>query len=535
MTVAPEPGRSSGWPQLAAAALAVLAFVLTVVGIRVQDVPPDWPDTVYRSLQLFTLEGDALAGLVLNPWLQVARFLAPAATLLVVILTVRTLLGDQWRRRRIATTRDHVIVCGESASALALARNLRESGSAVVLVAAADAEAPSGGAIPAVPGDPREPATLRAAGIVGARSLYACAEHSAVNAAVALAAGRLRSAPGPRLSTFAQVRSDDLVDALRVRRLRAPQPNTVTMDFFALDDIAARLLVARHPVGDAVPVVVGFGPLGQAVLRAIVRGSGTAPPPRPIIVVTAAGEHVVEAEAARLDAGSRGWSVRLGQENDGEGPVYICLADEDEAISTGLRLGRRDDRDVVVCLQRESPFSEALDATARVKIFGLLDETCREAAITEDSIIGRIARAVHERYCSQARARGDRLATNPSTAPWVDLPVSLQESNFAQAEGIGEKLLTIRASLTTQAPATPFSYREGEVDTLARLEHARWVRERRAAGFRYGPSRQGREHPDLVDWSNLSTESQQKDRDTVRALPDLLATEGLYIVRDATS
>lgn len=74
---------------------------------------------------------------------------------------------------------------------------------AVVLISGAAARHEDG--VLVVEGDARRPATLRAA---GARTPYACDESSAVNAAVAPAAGTLRSADDrPRLSTFAQVRS----------------------------------------------------------------------------------------------------------------------------------------------------------------------------------------------------------------------------------------------------------------------------------------------------------------------------------------
>lgn len=535
MAVEPEPGRSSGWPQIAAALVAVVAFAASVVGMATSLVPPPLSDLLYRSLQLFVLEGSALEPFVpLNGWLEAARFLAPVATGLVVVVALRGLLGDRLRRRRIAASTGHAIVCGDGGAALALARNMRESGRAVVLVGSvAAADAPGGGGVPLVPGDPREPATLVAAGIAGARDLYACASRSAVNAAVALAAGRLRSDTGRRLSTFAQVRSDDLVEALRVRRLAVAQPETVTMDFFSLDDIAARLLLSRHPLPPGrTPVIVGFGPLGQAVLRAVLRGPGGAPQARTVLVASIAPATQISAAGARLDAASRGWEVRRGSETDGDGPVYVCLADEDDGVATGLRLGRGGDREVVVCLQRASPFAEALDSDARLKIFGVLDEACREEAIAGDSIVSRAARAIHERYRTEAAARGEVEATNPSMAPWPDLTEALRQSNVAQAEHIGVKLGAIDAGLTTVPTPAPFAFADGEIERLARMEHARWVEERTAAGFRWGPRRDGREHPDLKDWPDLSHESREKDVDAVRHLPELLASEGLYIQRE---
>lgn len=525
----PEPGTSSGYPQIAAAAVAVGAFVVGLVGMRVADPAAEWPDSIYRSLQLFTFEGDALEGLAVNGWLQGARFLAPAGALFVVLATLRGLLSSRWRRSRIAANTGHAIVCGESDAALALARNLREAGRAVVLVGAADAESPGGGRIPAVPGDPREPATLRAAGIAGATALYACAPRSAVNAAIALSAARSRVGSPTRVATYAQVRSDDLVEALRVRRLAATGRDTVTMDFFALDDIAARLLVARHPPGSEVVVIVGFGDLGQAVLRAILRGPATGE----VVVVTAAGAEEVAAEAGRLEARQGGRSVRRAAQDPGSGTAYVCLADEDEAVATGLRLGRAGDRDVVVCLQRESPFAEALDVEARLQFFGVLDRACQEQAIAWESIVGRAARAVHERYRADCAARGDTVGTNPSMVEWRDLPPHLQQSNIAQAEGIGAKLGEIGARLSTRPPAVPFAFADGEVEKLARVEHARWKKEREDAGYEWGPSRSGNRHPDLVDWPNLPADSRRKDVDAVEHLPVLLATEGLHIRRDA--
>lgn len=524
-----EPGRSSGWPQIGAAALALVAFGLAVAGMAIDAAGPPTLDIVYRSLQLFVLEGDATPG---NPMHEVARFLAPLSTVIAVLVSLRALLGDELRRRRIAHTAGHAIVCGDDPAALALARNLREDGRAVVLVGSPGDALPGGATIPTVPGDPSDAATLRAAGIAGATTLYACAPHGAANAAIALAAGSLRDGSDARLSTFAQVRSDDLVEALRVRRLAGAPPGTVTIDFFVLDDIAARVLLERHPHGSATPVVSGFGELGQAVVRAIVRRPGAAPQARPLVVASAVAAEV-RAEATRLEARARGWDLRTGTDRDGDGTVYVCLDDEEVAVATGLRLARNAERDVVVCLRRASPFREALGVGGRMKILGVLDEACRQDAIVSDSIVGRAARAIHDRYRADAIRRGDSATTNSSLVPWSELPAHLQESNYAQAEHVGAKLIEIGAILVTRPPAVPFTFSAAEIERLARLEHRRWMYERLAAGFSYGPRREGRHHPDLVDWPDLSPESCQKDVDAVRNLPDLLAAEGLYLERAA--
>jgi voltage-gated potassium channel Kch len=532
-------GRSTIWPQVSAWVLAVVAFGLGVFSLWFALPGEPVVDLVYRALQLFVLDGGALQDVTEpNGGLQVARFLAPFATVFGVLVALRGGLEEEVLRRRIARSTGHTIVCGDGPAARVLARNLvddyRKRASsdgrrAVVLIGRPPVRAEDG--LLVVEGDAREPATLRAAGVAGARMLYACDDSSAANAAVALAAGNQRSPTGtPRLSTFAQVRSEDLVEALRVRRLAADPPPAVTIDFFAIPDIAGRVVVGRHPVGPATPTIIGSGPLARAVLWAVVRGPATTDR---TVVLAGRSDEAVQAEIERFAAGTLGWTLRAGGETDADGIVYVCLPDEDEAIATGLQLARTADRDVVVCLQRESPFRQALGDEGRMKIFGVLDEACREKAIEEDSVVGRAARAIHEHYRAEAAARHETVDTNPSMRPWAELPPHLQASNIAQAEHIGAKLAEIHAVLRTVPAPTPFAFTDDEVEQLAQAEHRRWVDERTAADFTYGPRRVGTFHPDLVDWSELGEVARNKDRTAVRHLPELLAAEGLHIWRAA--
>jgi hypothetical protein len=532
--------------QLGPWAVAAVAFLVGWIGMAQSPEPLSTADELYRTLQLFVLDGAALDKITPNGWLQVARFLAPFATVFALVIALRGRFDEERRRRRIARMTGHVIVCGEGPAALVLARNLVEDyrrqaaadgNRQVVLVGAAPPRVDDDGVL-VVEGDAREPATLRAAGVAGARALFACDRSSAVNAAVALAAGTLRPDAGEaRLATFAQVRSDDLVEALRVRRLASASPrdspHVVKIDFFAVPDIAARAVVARHPPVSGDPTVLGSGPLARAVLWAIVRTQGGK---GRTVHLAGMREGAVRAEAERVALGGFAWTLRAGAENDGNGLVYVCLADEgddeDEAISAGLRIARLDTRDVVVCLQRDSPFRPALGEHGRMKIFGVLDVACRARAIEDDSVISRTARAIHENYRAEAARRHETETTNPSTTPWAELPQHLQASNIAQAEHIGTKLVEIKASVRTVPPPTPFAFSDEEVEQLAQAEHLRWMEEREDRGFRYGPRREGLFHPDLVDWSNLSDVAKEKDRAAVRNLPALLAAEGLYIWRN---
>jgi predicted dinucleotide-binding enzyme len=171
-------------------------------------------------------------------------------------------------------------------------------------------------------------------------------------------------------------------------------------------------------------VIVGFGVFGQALLRALVRRTTPEGKSLSITVQTDDADRVAQLVAQLEQAQGRTIQSRPSQAADAVRPgdaVFVCVEDEDAALRSALRLARTVDGRVVLCLQRESPFRQALMETP-----GL---------------------------------------------------------------------------------------------------------ERHAAGYVYGPVRDGNHHPDLVDWPNLSAESQAKDIDAVEQLPDLLAATGLQIQR----
>src|SRR5690606_14291219 len=100
-----------------------------------------------------------------------------------------------------------------------------------------------------VTGDARNPATLRAAGVQRAAVLYACEADSSTNMASALAAHNLprhgaRSLP----AAYALIPDPDLCAALRARRLSLTSEARLRLDFFNLDELAARVLLERYPI-----------------------------------------------------------------------------------------------------------------------------------------------------------------------------------------------------------------------------------------------------------------------------------------------
>jgi predicted cupin superfamily sugar epimerase len=78
---------------------------------------------------------------------------------------------------------------------------------------------------------------------------------------------------------------------------------------------------------------------------------------------------------------------------------------------------------------------------------------------------------------------------------WINRPCKpSQESNRAQAREIGEKLAVIGCLVVpTFASSLDFAF-DDEVRLPTQLEHERWMAERTAQGFEFGPVRGDRTH-----------------------------------------
>jgi hypothetical protein len=84
--------------------------------------------------------------------------------------------------------------------------------------------------------------------------------------------------------------------------------------------------------------------------------------------------------------------------------------------------------------------------------------------------------------------------------------------------------------------ASDFEFKDDEIEPLADLEHDRWVRERKGAGWTLGEKNtQLKKTPYLVPFADLPEKVADYDRMFVREIPTLLASVGLQVVRPQTN
>jgi hypothetical protein len=556
-------GRDVQW--VVVAVLALGTIVLGAVGFERLREEEHWSiwDSLYASLQLFVLESGSVDEPPV-PWqLGAARLLAPAVAAWAALLAVLTLFLEQIRQLAVRLlARDHVVVAGLGTKGFRLARHLHEAGERVVAIER-DASSPTVAGcrergIVVLTGDASDPRLLEKAALGRASRLFAVCGDDGENADVAFAT---RQAAGPgraRLTAYVHLADVDLWRELKAHELEAGEPRRVRVEFFNLADVAARMMLERHPpfpAGAEAPHVVMWGleePAESVILHATrlwraERGSSGEPLRLSIL---GPGAHAAGAQLLsrhpELDRICEVQPVELPSAADRDAPpataAYVCARPEAKAIAAGLGLRSSplvEGIDVVVVVRDEREgIATALRPDGGVVPFGVIGR-----ALTSEAVLlgtnEAIAHAKHAQYVRDERARGVTPEENPSMVPWDELEESLRESNRRFAESIGTKLeqagLMVVPAPLASAPAEPILAGD-EVEELAIAEHERWRGDLREEGWQptSGPKDARRKlHPALVPWGDLSEEDRDKDREPIRALPEMLTQAGFELRRAA--
>jgi RyR domain-containing protein len=551
--------------------LTRVLFVLTVVGGQVAGYigidrylshPPSSADVrelsrgfwniVYYDLQLFVLGSEPLQHAGPYPWpLNVARFAAPLATVYALFEAARALFDERYHRWRRAHRRAHAIITGDTPAAAALVARLceRTDKNRFIHIDAGDIE------------------SLRAAGIRAAGVVYACADDSGdstlnVATAQAAATAKRRRWGSPSLRIYAQVSDPTLALALRARWLGLAECDRPDVDFFNVDELAARGSLSNRdfemaPGRSPHILVAGLGTFGRAVLveYALQWRLRRAESPERVAVTLVD----PDAEAAKEEMLARWDVVRevcdITAANGGLEPVlrmasgpaphrtYVCYEDEDLALRTALtavRLWRGEVGSVVVRLNRLARH-EVLTSSSQPNLLNTVDGRLRLASVTElgcrpeiihEDLVERLAQSIHQHYLLEQK-RKNPTQTGGALKPWKDLLDTYKRANRAQARDIGAKLVMINATVGPRTDAgLGFTFTDDEVEQLAIHEHTRWHQERLGEGVRLGARNEHHtRNPDLVDWSELPEPERQKDREAIRNMIAVLADVGLQVVR----
>ena len=583
-----------GWALLVlAGCVTVLVGYIGFSDESIRKHDSEWIDRVYMSVQLFGLE---FPDLERSPpfALQVARLVAPLLVAVALIRVLFALWSDLQRRISVALMRKHVVICGLGERGTLLARRFQEEEPSRAIVAiepddrAAGVAECRGAGITVIVGDATDESVLRKAGIEKAAHLVAVGGGDDVNAEIAANAAELvagkRSEP---LEAFVHVVDPALANLLAERERAAPRRAGCRLRFFNVYQAGARAWIARHPAFGAEDgphehdhlAVVGIGQLGTALVLGAARnrlgaGVGGTGRPRITLVDREANrkrewllaefpdfERFFELIACELDITSpqfRGAGFLVDADGRPDvSAVYVCMDDDGRSLTAALtlherlaeaaRVHRLDAAPaVVVRLRRRAGLARLIGTSpgsdtdepghGSLRAFTLLDLTCTPAHLLGHTDEERLARAIHDVYLRMQSPNGDTGTANASAVGWDELPEQLKESNRRQAEHARVKLgaLGYAYARAGGTGAVPLELSEDEVERLARMEHDRFVAERRFEGWTEGPRDPlAKRSPYLIEWERLPTEIREIDVQFVRALPDAVRAAGLDIYRRA--
>lgn len=143
--------------------------------------------------------------------------------------------------------------------------------------------------------------------------------------------------------------------------------------------------------------------------------------------------------------------------------------------------------------------------------------------------VEEIARLIHNNY--RKNQKGKKSANHPSMKPWKKLREDLKESNRGQARHINVKLQAINCGYRRAQKPRLMEFSWKDIELMARMEHERWMLEKRNEGYVYGPERDDEKkiHDCLLNWEELSEVQRGWDISTVEAIPKFLARPGFEV------
>lgn len=505
-----------------------------------------------------------------------ARFLVPFVAAYVGLKGVAAVFREQVGLLLVRLVPHRIVVCGLGQRGFLIARSLRERGERVVIIEknrSNELIEPSRrtGAVVLV-GDATDADVLRGAQVQRARHLIAVCSEDRTNAEVALRAREIASRrTSGALTCVVHIVEPQLSALLKAYEIGEDYREGFRLDSFNVFESGAHALLRQHPpfgeraargVGPHI-VIVGLGRLGQRLLVQAAR-DWKAAHRRP-------GEQL---RATVLDRQARAKTAELlvrypqlsrachlvPQEVDVESPkfergdflfdshggcdvtwVYVCLSDESLGVTAALKL-REHRVPIVVRMARATGLASLLeqelgaqDGLQTLYGFGLIDRTC-DAELLLGGTYEVLARAIHEEYVRAQEEEGQTPESNPAMVPWDELTETLKESNRSQASHIGVKLKAVGCGIVPWVDweAESLEFTPEEIEFLSKMEHGRWVEERRRSGWTYAAGTKDVERktsPYMVSWDQLEEEVKEWDRVVVRGLPALLARADLQIVR----
>jgi hypothetical protein len=543
------------WQAIAGAVTLVLGYW----GWTLQMPPKDfagWMNNLFRTVQLVTLQFPTSIEQDL-PWqLQVARLAVP---LIAALATFDVIVGAITRPVRLAImphVRGHIIVVGVERIAEAALQVLASRGQQVVVVmpsiSSAHQERLESFGFTIVEANPEQPATFAGLNIQRAAAVFLVYDDDVRNIELAMhviALNERRSAADPRLVLALQIARDDLARELdptfdAVTRSRRSRYHRLCLDRDAIrEDLRRNAPVFLKKDTSVRSHVLVFGLSGnwQQVLMQIVVTAQDHPHCVAAITIVANAEErarlttwlktmpdlplvaeisVIECDFDLLPSAP---AIAAWPFLDLEPQLVLVLRPDPDSVGTILALRRSGNafgikaQPILVRRTREDNLLGQLAASGPLNIpFGGILRTAAIERVLDHKGDDR-AIELHEHYLSRAPTLGP--GSTAAVVSWEDLSENLRDANRASVEHAPILFKAVGLEKQDLAAIAP-----DVMDTLARIEHRRWIADRIDRGWRSGAVRDDDRliHPNIIPFDALSEADREKDKDAVRVLARIL-------------
>jgi hypothetical protein len=555
------------------ACVAILAFLLGLIGFVRVDSKLPVTTNAYMAVQLFTLESGANVTEP-PPELEVARWLAPASTL--GGLFAAGLLAYQKLRLAIeAKLRPaKTIFLGLNAASQALANQILADaqGSCPLHIVVPETDSPAAASLRRagallIPADPTEPDSLASLQLEHVSKVVCSCGNDRDSIASALTLEHLLRSRrlNRRLDVSVQVNDPATRDVLqRNGVVDLFQGNAARFTILNPLRNQARMLFQRYPLefheGDA-GVIMGedvslfFPELDDLAVACLVQAAR--------IAHFRSGQQlrvVVASATARRDVGKLRMfypgidsCVRLEVVEIGQNEfVPYCISrirEGAEASRANIFLGSCCDeegfaaallfRERLLCSPGKSRVLVAISVDGvhrqmlkqRINLSGITSsfgfvptlEECSSVDIVFNQSLDRVARFIHQTWFDEEAARRKNINAvgneKPAFRPWEELDEAYRDNNRFAADHLGVKIRAaglcpddpeLESKWDDLAPATS--------EEISHMEHNRWAAQLYLAGWTFSPSRDDtkRLHPNLVGYSELDEPTREYDRQQVR-------------------
>jgi voltage-gated potassium channel Kch len=559
------PKALSRWIVRVLALCTIAALVTGIIGFvqygRLNQNEFSLSTVLYQTVQLFFMRFLYFEQPI-PVMLDWARWLAAASILLAVVEVAKAMFRAELTAFLLKRLSGHTVVCGLSQKTQLLVCCLLKNKEQVVVID----KAPlpdldnichhAGGHV--IEGDATHLEVLRRAGVERAAQLYALCPDDSTNCEIAAQARSIRSQVKQELRCHVHLSDLDLRQSLQ-QNLTKDHRN-VKIDFFDLFDLEARRLLREDLPLDrgglhkddprrAHLVILGFGRMGRALaLRAVQVGIFASGKPIRISVIDRCAEdrqasllfrypmfaelcdlkfHTLDAVTLQARNLIREWC----SDKEYVTSVAICFDNEPRALEVAMQLYmllNTFDVRLAVRMARQSGLAHLFKETEVnslewIRPFGVYEDCC-DPELLSDALDDRLAKKIHEFY---------EINLSPQPAPptvsdlpgWDDISEDFRESNRQQAAHIFVKLRTIDCEVVEKSDPRPAvtEFKPDQIEMLARMEHERWVIERKLAGWTLGPRKEGsKTNPYLDDWDKVPPKIQEYDVKFVRLIPKLL-------------